>query len=216
MQAVLQGAVPSSFMIRRIAPTFGLHVADLFVMAGLVVPDDLAPWDAKAGSAVRQLVRYAIRLNLEQRRRLRQYVESLPQPDGRRQVPVVPAYEQYEPSVAAMVVSMLRNRNLDWSASAEILFSLAGTGPLSASTVGAIGHGRVELSRELLVSFGTVLAIPVDDLAALAGIELAHGTPPVDPAATDVAELIWDVRRLDLGQVEQVRDAAKTEAESVA
>ena len=188
-----------------------MHTADFFVMSGLSVPDELAPLDVKGGPIVDALVRVAIRLEVEQRRRLREYVRSLPQHGRSQQAQTLPAYEQYEPSVGAIFVRMLRNRNLDWSSSARILFHLAGVGPLSASTVGAIGHGRKELSPELLVGFATVLAIPADDLAALAGTGLDDRTPSVKSDATDVGELIWDVRRLTADQIRQVCDAAKAE-----
>jgi hypothetical protein len=211
LRAVLGGAIPSSSLLRRIAPAFSLHTADFFVMSGLPVPDDLAPLDAKAGSIVDTLVRVAVRLGVEHRRRLRGYVRSLPQHGRSRGTQTLPVYEQYEPSLGAIFVRMLRNRNLDWSSSARILFHLAGVGPLSASTVGAIGHGRKELSPELLVGFATVLAIPADDLAALAGMGLDDRPPSVKSDATDVGELIWDVRRLAADQIRQVCDAAKVE-----
>jgi hypothetical protein len=209
LQAVLDGGVPGPSLLRRIAPALNLHIADLFVMAGLAVPDDVAPLDVKATSMVDQLVRYAIRLPADQRRRVRRYAQSLPQQDRSQPAWMPPVYEQYEQSLGAIVVRMLRNRNLDWSRSATILFRLTGLGPLAASTIGAIGHGRKELTPELLVGFATVLAIPVDDFAALTGIEVAYDASALNPAATEVAELIWDVRRLAVDQVRQVCDAAK-------
>ncbi len=209
LQAVLDGAMPTSSLLRRVAPAFHLHSADLFVMAGLPVPEDLGPLDAKASSTVHGLVRLAIRLDAERRQELRQYAQTLPQQDRDEHVPMLPAYEEYEPSFGAMIVRMLRNRNLDWSSSAKILFRLTGVGPLSASTIGAIGHGRKELSPELLVGFATVLAIPADDLAAVVGIGLSDAVPATNAVATDVAELIWDVRRLTVNQIQQVCAVAK-------
>jgi hypothetical protein len=196
-------------MVDRIARVFGLHVADFLVMAGQPVPDDLAPLDAKASSIVDELVSHVVRLEAEQRRRVRQYAQSLPQQDRGEYASMLPAYGQYDPSFGAVIAQMLGIRNLSWSSSAKILFRLSGIGPLAASTVGAIGHGRKELSPELLVGFATVLAVRADDLAAVFGIVLANGTPQVSPVATDVAELIWDVRRLTADQVRQVCDAAK-------
>lgn len=212
LRAVLGGATPGPSLLRRIAPVFSLHTVDFFVMSGLPVPDDLAPVDAKAGPAVVTLVKRATRLGGEQRHRLREYVRSLPQQVRAQNAQTLPAYEQYEPSPGAMVVRMLRARNLDWSSSARILFELAGVGPLSASTVGAIGHGRQELTPELIVGIATLLAVPADDLAALTKIELADGTPPVGSEENEIGELIWDVRRLTADQIRQVSDTA---AESI-
>lgn len=208
LQLMLDGAMPSSSVLQSVARAFDLHIADFLVMAGQPVPDDLVPLDAKGRSMMDELVRYAIRLDEGQRHRLRLYAQSLPQQEHGQQVSMPPAYEQYEPSFGAVIVTMLRNRNLDWSNSAKILFRLTGVGPLSASTVGAIGHGRKELTPELLVGLATMLAIRADDLAAVIGIELTNGVSPASPVAKDVAELIWDIRRLTAGQVRQVCDAA--------
>ncbi|WP_406177056.1 hypothetical protein [Streptomyces sp. NBC_00996] len=41
-------------------------------------------------------------------------------------------------------------------------------------------------------------------------MELPDGTPSQNPAAADVAELIWDARRLTAAQVQQVSDAAES------
>jgi|SRR5215467_3772883 len=210
LKAVLDGAVPSPSLLQQIATAFSLHTADILVIAGLPVPDDLAPLDMKASSEVDKVVRYAIGLHAEQRRQLREYVHSLPQRDRSQHVQMLPVYEQYEPSFGAMIARMLRNRNLDWSSSAKVLFRLTGIGPLSASTVGAIGHGRKELSPELLVGFATVLAISAGDLAALTGIDLGDRLMPASPASADVAGLIWDIRRLTADQMRQVCDAAKS------
>lgn len=211
LQAVLDGAAPSPFLLRRLAPALNLQTADLFVMADLPVPAGLAPVDAISGSMINQLVRYAIRLQAEQRRRLRQLVQSLPQRDRIAEALTLPVYEQYKPSFGATVVRMLRNRNLDWLSSAQILYALSGVGPLSAATIGAVGHGNKELSSELLAGFATVLAIPADDLAAMAGVELAPGAPQPHAAAKDVAELIWEIRRLAADQVRHVCETAKCE-----
>ncbi|WP_327039679.1 hypothetical protein [Micromonospora maris] len=46
--------VPGSDLVRRLAPALGIRTADLFVIAGLPVPGDLAsawptsPWDVRA------------------------------------------------------------------------------------------------------------------------------------------------------------------------
>ncbi|WP_433650289.1 XRE family transcriptional regulator [Micromonospora zamorensis] len=210
IQTVLTGAVPSPSLLRRLAPALKLHTADLFIIAELPVPADLAPVEAISGSLIRELVRYASRLRPEQRHHLRQLAQSLPQQDRIEQESVPPVYEQYAPSFGATVVRMLHNRNLNWLASAQILYGVAGIGPLSAATIGAVGHGRKELSPELLAGFATVLAIPAGDLAAMAGIESTPTTPRPHPARADLAELIWDIRRLTSGQVRDVCDAAKS------
>ena len=222
LPAVLHGAPPSPSLLRRLGPALGLHAADLFVIAGVAVPDDLAPLDPAAGRQVPDLVRGAARLAAEQRRRLREFVRSLPQQVRTDPIPAVPASERYEPSPGALLAGMLRNRNLNWVASATTLYLLTGGVPLSAATIGMVGHGRRRLTPGLLADLATVLGIPADDLAAVTGIDRPGGAPPQRPAlpdnlhdgredcrgrsVADVAGLIWEVRRLTAGQLRQVRE----------
>ncbi|MFI6405970.1 hypothetical protein [Streptomyces sp. NPDC050548] len=103
---------------------------------------------------------------------------------------------------------MIGNRNLNWSGTAKTFLCLTGR-YWSAATYGMVGHGLKELTPDLLVDFGTVLGVPVDTLSVLTGIDVPDGTPPQKPASADVAELIWDVRRLTADQVRQVGDAAR-------
>ncbi|SEG56201.1 hypothetical protein SAMN04489712_106293 [Thermomonospora echinospora] len=209
LQAVMGGAAPDSSLLRRLAPVLGLRTADLFVMAGAVVPDDLAPLDAKAGLLVPPLVKRAVSLPSEHVHRLRQLVRSLPQQNRTQPVPPPPAWEQYQPGFGALLVRMLRNRSLAWTGSAMVLLCLTGR-YLAGATIGAVGGGRKELTPDLLADFATVLGIPADDMAALTGIELPDVAPRQNPVAADVAELIWDVRRLTADQVEQVRTTAES------
>jgi hypothetical protein len=143
----------------------------------------------------------------EQRRRLRQLVLALPQETRTQPVQTPRVYEQYEPGFGGVLVRMLTSRNLDWMGTARTFLHLTGR-YWSASTYGMVGHSRKALTPDLLADFATVLGIPADDLAILTGIELPDGTPSQNPAAADVAELIWDARRLTAAQVQHVSDAA--------
>ncbi|MEE3920445.1 hypothetical protein V2I01_26270 [Micromonospora sp. BRA006-A] len=71
-----------------------------------------------------------------------------------------------------------------------------------------IGRGTKTLTPDLLVGFAAFLDISPDDLGALTGIDLADDRPPVHPDATEVAQLIWNARRLTVGQLQEVRDRA--------
>ena len=210
VRAVLGGATPDAAMLRRLAVALDLHAADLFVMAGRPMPADLAPSDP-ANWTVREAAELALRLRPEQRRRLREFVRSLPQHARTAQPPAPPSPEQFPPGAGGVVVGMLRNRNLNWPSAAKLLFVLGGAGPLSSATIGLIGRGEVELSPELLVGFARVLAVPPEILSAVTGIELPRDSARVDPAAADVAELIWDLRRLSVDQVRDVADMASRE-----
>jgi hypothetical protein len=206
---VAAGAMPHPSLIRRLAPELNLHAADLFVMAEMAVPDDLAPLDVKAGKRVPDLVRQAISLSPEFRHQLLYFVRSLPQQERGQPVPTPREWEQYQPTPHAMLVRMLRNRNLDWLGSAKVLALMTGL-VFSAATIGQVGHGRKNLSPDLLTGFAIVLGIPVEDLTLLTGVQAAEMMFPRLPAMADAADLIWNVRRLTDQQVRQVQDHAQS------
>ncbi|MFV2176728.1 hypothetical protein ACFHW2_21340 [Actinomadura sp. LOL_016] len=211
LQAVYDGAAPSPAQVRALAPALGFHVADMFVIADMGVPDELAPLDAGARTRVSQLVGLAVRLSPDRRRRLFQLVAALPQEDRTQPVPPPRAHEQYQPGLGALFLRMLGNRNLGWLGAAKTLAHLTnGHVYLAASMIGMVGHGRKELTPDLVTGFAIVLGIPADDLAAMTGIELGGVTMPHNPAAADVAELIWNVRRLKADQVRQLCDEAES------
>lgn len=190
-------AAPSPALLRRLSPVLGLHTADLFVIAGLPVPDDLAPVDPAAGTWVPQIARNVLRLAPEERRRVRDLVRSLP--PGERVPPVpVPEYERYPPGVAGgAIAGMLRNRNLTWTRAARTLAMLTGRF-LPAAAIGAVGHGRKELTPGLVTDFAILLGAP--DLLVVAGFP-----PPARQLPdADVAALIWELRNLTAEQAKYI------------
>ncbi|MET8288136.1 hypothetical protein AB0M86_46390 [Streptomyces sp. NPDC051639] len=204
---LFHGGTPNPSLIRRLAPVLGLRTADLFAVVGVDVSDDLAPTDTTAGSLVPRLVRHAVALPPEQKDALRGFVTSLPQEERTKPVPGPPVHEQYSPGPGALLMRMARNRNLNWLATAMTFQALTGR-YWSAATYGGVGHGRNQLTPELLLDFSTVLGVAVGDLAAMTGIEPPDSSPR--PAAAGVAELIWDVRRLTASQLQQVSDLAES------
>jgi hypothetical protein len=209
LRAVLRGMPPYPSLLRTLAPALNLHAADLFVIAGVPVPEELAPLDINATGFIPQLAGHAMRLPPESRGRLRQFVRSMPRHHRIHAARVLRVHEHYPPNFGALIVQMLDNRNLDWTSSAKTLFHLTGL-YLAGATIGAIGHGRKQLSPDLMAGFATVLGIPSGGLAALTGMELVDQTSSQNPAAADVADLIWDIRHLTADQVRQIRDAAKS------
>lgn len=128
----------------------------------------------------------------------------MPPPD-----PIAPIVRERDPfpyGPGAVIVRLLRNRNLNNLNSAKMLYRLAGIGPLSAATIQVVGHGRRELSPELLSGFATVLSFQVEELAALIDIELPQACPPADAKTRQVAELIWEVRHLSSAQLRALQD----------
>lgn len=209
LRAVVDGVAPSPSLLRRLAPALDLHAADLFAIAGVPVPDDLAPLDATARHLVRQLLWEAVRLPPERRDELRRLVRSLPQAQRTQPVPAPREFERYETGFGAVLVRMLRNRNLDRLGAATTLAAVTDL-YLSPSTIGVVGGGRMEVTPDRLAKFATVLGVPAGDLAALAGIRQPEGIGPPHPAAADVAELTWEARRLTADQLRRVVDEARS------
>ncbi|MCD7439768.1 hypothetical protein K4B79_16230 [Streptomyces lincolnensis] len=199
LREVLDGAAPDPALLHRLAPALNLRTPDVFALAGVDVPEELAPLDSTAGSGVPRLVMKARRLSPGRRAALLAFVRGLPQEERTRPVPSPRPYERYEPSFGAVLVRMLANRNLTWSGGARALYSMSGL-YLSAATVGQMGHGRLPITPDFLVASAHTLGIPAGHLAALADLPLPGESAP-GPMLIDAAELIWETRRLSFAQV---------------
>ena len=207
LQAVLEGSVPtSSSLLHGLAPLLVFHVADLLVVAGLEVPSELAPLDPEARPWVPQLVKHSADLRPEHRSHLRRLIQLMPQERRASTVLIPLAFEQYPLSVGAVIVRMLHNRNLNWTGSAKTLLVLTGLS-LSSATIGAVGHGKKEITSELLAGFAVVLGISPGDFGAMFGVEIASYSEDAD--MEDVARLVWDVRRLTADQIRTICSEAK-------
>ncbi|MFE3942453.1 hypothetical protein ACFXPV_11380 [Streptomyces sp. NPDC059118] len=206
VRAVLAGDGPGDELLRRLAPALGFHGVDLFILAGLAVPDDMAPLDAAAAMWMKNTVVDAVRLPAAGRRELLRLIRSLPQEERRTGF----APKRLAPLAGgpgARLVRMLQYRNLNWSGMAMTLASVTPT-YLSAATYGVIGSGRKELTPRLVTDFAAVLGIDARDLAALTGVILREVPPPPPPEAVDVAALLWAGRRLSAAQAQHVSELA--------
>jgi hypothetical protein len=204
VDAAFKGDVFGQSGLRRLARALGVHAADLFVLAGIEVPSNLAPSSTPAGSILDHLVRTALRLPTERREQLLRVARSVPQQDS---VPsMVRKRDNFPYGPGSVIVGMLRNRNLNNLNSVKMLYRLARIGPLSAATIHAFGSGRKEISPEFLSGFATVLAFRTDELAALLDIELVNVGMPVDTATRQVAELLWDVRHMNSDQLRNIQE----------
>ncbi|QES54752.1 hypothetical protein DEJ51_11385 [Streptomyces venezuelae] len=210
LRAVLDGAAPDPSLLKRLAPVLQLHVEDLFVIASVPLPQEMTPLDPAAGGEAALLAKNAIGLPRQDRERLRRIAAALPQQDRTRPTPEPPAYMTYPPGPGGLVMRLLANRNLGWSAGAQTFLSLTGR-YWSAATYGQVGHGEVELTPDLQADYATVLGIRADDLSVLTGIGLPDGHRPPPRAAVEVAGLVRGVRRLTRHQVRELADTAEHE-----
>lgn len=209
LQAALDGSQPAPGLLGQLAPALRLRLPDLYVMAEMPVPEELAPLDDRAGAQVATLLNAAWQLSPPPLGRLLALARALPQQQRTRPVPAPKPYEEYPPGFGRILLRMLRNRNLDWLSAAKTLYMSGGTPPMSASTVGMLGRGRKEITPRLLADFAALLGIDTGDLAAMGGIELPPEELPVHPCALEMAELIWEARRLTYDQVQQLTDQVK-------
>ncbi|MCX4751014.1 hypothetical protein OG455_36855 [Kitasatospora sp. NBC_01287] len=206
LRAVLDGQPPAGQLLRGLGPVLGLHAADLFVLAGQPVPDDLTPVTRNPNWSVSPVVYDTMVMPAENRRPLLDAIRAQPLVAREGRGGVDRPYHRYEPGFGAVLLELTHNRNLTWPCTAQALHAVSGGRIyLSASTIGAVGRGTIEPTPELVAGFAGLLGIPAPDLAALGAIHLPNDLPPLHPRATDVAAVIWETRRLTTTQLKEVQ-----------
>lgn len=212
LRAVLGGAAPSPPLLCRLATALGMHVPDLYLIAGMEVPADLAPLDATVGPQAARLVWLAGQLPERHQGELLGFARSLPQQDRTEPFPPPRTYERYPPGFGGMLARMLATRNLDWLSSVRVLYAVSlGRVYWSAATIGLVGRGRKEVTPALVTVFAAALGIPAADLAAPGAVHLPATTQiPLNPSAGAMAELTWEARRLTAEQVNLIHAKAET------
>ncbi|MFI7079716.1 hypothetical protein ACIBO1_20660 [Micromonospora sp. NPDC049903] len=203
---IRDGVVPGPDLVRKLAPVLGIHTADLFVIAGLPVPGDLAsawpmaPWD------VGTVLRHVIRMTTDERRQLQALIGSLPTPPGTEPAP---SYDDYPDTPAALLLRLLRNRNI--RASTARLLKEVGDGPyVSEATIFGLGRGRVVITPQYVTAFAHLLGYLPSDMVALTGIGPVVEDARVHPASSEIAALAWQARRLSTEQLDTVIAAAQS------
>jgi hypothetical protein len=220
LRPVVDGTPPNASQLYALAPVLGFHAADLFVIADVALPEDLTPLDRAAGDVISDLVNVMMALPPDRRLPIHRLIAELPQQPRSRNQPVKPlrTYDQREGGFGAMLVSMLcDNRNLHCSTNLAKTIAMLTRGRmyLSAPTYVAIGRARSFLRSDLVVGFATALGIAAGDLAAVIGVELPDEPLRDDPLASEMAQLIWDFRRLSAAQAAHVLDEAEAMLEVV-
>src|SRR5260370_13162481 len=88
LNAIVDSSVPSALLLEQLAPALGLHIQDVFVLAGAAVPEDLTALDPAAGVSAINMAFAAMSLPTERTHQLIQLVQALPQ--AARRKPVLP------------------------------------------------------------------------------------------------------------------------------
>jgi hypothetical protein len=206
--SVLKGAEPSPDLLRSLAPALGLHRSDLFVIAGQPVPDDLAPQDVTSRHEITALAWSLTFLPraVPDLHKLVWSLPTLPRPSGPPEP--APPWRAYPNTPGGLILRLLHNRNLDWTATAFYLYGIGGGPMLSTSAIYLIGEGRKALTPDLMASLSAVLDISPRDLGTLTSIDLSAAGVRAHQDADKAAELIWRARRLTAEQLRQVNERA--------
>ncbi|MFB6576626.1 hypothetical protein ACFCYC_04160 [Streptomyces sp. NPDC056402] len=207
VRSVLAGEAPSEGLLRRIAPAVGFHAVDLFILAGLAVPDDMAPLDAAAERWAPYIAMDAVHLPSAERRELLLLIRSLPQEERLSVFAVKPPAAHAGPG--GWVIRMLQYRNLGRHGMAKVLAVVTPT-YLSPPTYGVIGDGHKDLTPRSVTDFAVLLGIDARELATLTGVHLREVPPPPAPEAMDAAVLLWEARRLSAAQAQHVAELARS------
>jgi hypothetical protein len=196
------GAAPDPDLVRRLAPALGIHTADLFVVAGLAVPDDLASAWRTSPVSVDTIVADAIRMNSRQRSRLSELISSMPV-----QPRTAPAPVDDCPDVpAALLVRLMHNRNMR-PYSARLLCDVGGGPYVSDSTIGMLGRGKVVITPLYVTAFAHLLGYAPADMVALTGVGPVAQDARAHPASSEIAALAWQARHLTSEQLSALKAA---------
>jgi hypothetical protein len=203
LRAVIEGAEPAPELLRRLGPALDIRTADMFVVAGLDVPLDLAsayPTTLDVG----WILGWTTEMDAHQVGRLDEFVRSLP---VRPRTEPAPG-DDYPDGPGAVLLRLLRNRNMNPNNAKNLL--VIGGGPyVSAPTVALLGPGKTVLTPEYVTGFANLLGYPPDLMVAIAGVGPVFEKPGAHPACADIAALAWNARRLDDDQIRQAARVAR-------
>ncbi|NUT35331.1 MAG: XRE family transcriptional regulator [Hamadaea sp.] len=204
LAALVQGTEPSPATLRALGPALGIPAADMFVIASLPVPDDLAsawrtsPWD------VGTIIELAAGMPAARIARLNELIRSLPE-QPRTQPPPTDTYPE---GPGALLLRLLMNRNIR-PYNAKILYAVGGGPYVSDATVGQLGPGRVVLTAQYVTAFAHLLGYAPEDMVAITGVGPVLTEQAVHPAAAEIAAVAWNARRLTSDQIADVRERSR-------
>jgi hypothetical protein len=204
LDAVIKGAQPSPEIIQELGPALDIRIPDMFVIAGLPVPPDVAsawptsPWN------VGSIVRYALEMGPEQRGRLDELVRSLPMQPRPEPAPA----DDYPDGPGALLLRLLKNRNIR-PYNAYVLAKVGGRPYVSDATVAGLGPGMVVITPQYVTAFAHLLGYDPEDMVALTGVGPVSEHARAHPASREIATLAWNARRLSGDQLRQVLQAAR-------
>jgi hypothetical protein len=209
--AVLAGAAPDAWQVRRIAAALSLHTADLFAIAGRPTPADLLPLEHPPFSrAYADIAMHAHQLDNAGRAQLRAFIHALPAgtADLTRSWRGDRHHDRFR-GVGALVGRFLAHRNI-LSNQVQCLAHLTHADMyVSQSTVYLLTVGGVPYRPRYVLGLATLLAMRADDLAAVLRTPIPSELPAPCPHALDAAALLPLLVRHPAAQVAEVADLAR-------
>jgi hypothetical protein len=204
LDAVIEGAEPTPEVVRRLGPALGIHAADMFVIAGLAVPDDLASAWPTSPWHVGSIIQEAVRMSTDHRNRIGELIQSLPLEPRAEPAPA----DDYPEGPGSLLFRLARNRNIR-PYNARVLYRVGGGPYVSDSTVAMLGPGKTVMTPQYVTAFAYLLGYPPEDMVALAGVGPAVTEASAHPDSADIASLAWIARRLSNDQLGHVLSVAR-------
>ncbi|MDX3659427.1 hypothetical protein PV646_19160 [Streptomyces sp. ID05-26A] len=182
-----------------------LHETDRIAIASRPMPPELTPLASNTGGAVDRLVAYFLPLSPERRAEVLALAASLPQQERTESGAMPFMYARYcdDSGPGGIVMRLLANRNLHPTVIAKVVARVTNGGRYwSAATYNVVSAGLKSLTPELLGDLAVLLNVPAAELEILTGVTPV-GTP--DP---EVGDLVWECRRLTVGQIRSLCGSA--------
>jgi hypothetical protein len=202
---------PLTETLPGLAESLGMRKLDLFIVAGLDIPDDELPFHTNASSTLPRLVNRALALDEPSRQRLRDAARSLsvlPPSEPCRQSPLHrPGGDPYPLGTGSLFARMIALRNMSSPAFAQALLKMSGVW-LAVSCVDGMVRGLRVYDAKLVIGLAAVLGMPARVLATLMDVDFGIEDHEHSPENRDVAALLWEVRQLTAEQVAGLIDLA--------
>ncbi|MFI0417196.1 hypothetical protein [Spongiactinospora sp. 9N601] len=200
---------PGDVFLPRLAERLALQTYDLFLVAGVPVPDHALLFDESARLHIGRLMECALRLSTAGRGRLREHVRSLPThmdaPASRKERP----WESYPPGYGSLLIRMLELRNMNWTLAVKARYLTYGGMALSASTIGAVARGVRRPDIDTINGFAAILGVPASVITCLIGMPDTVASYRPSEEIVELARLLWEVRQLTERQMGQVSALAQ-------
>ncbi|GAA3011903.1 hypothetical protein GCM10020229_24150 [Kitasatospora albolonga] len=124
LRTTLDGRPPAESLLRGLGPVLGVHAADLFVMAGQPVPDDLAPVTRNPRWSISRVLYNTMTMQTKDRSVLLDAIRAQPVASGEGRGGGDRPYHRCEPGFGAVLLELTHSRNLKWPCTVKALHAV--------------------------------------------------------------------------------------------